>query len=1015
MSLHHRARSIVISLVVAIAIGTSHGNGGRRRVPSAFAQLAVLGGHRIVEPRLSLAFPYARFRLVGERQRFDAVTREEPRLMSVARALFRTPEGNLLLGRWTEALELFERADTTPDPVDVAATYYMRGIATDSLSDFGRALEALRNAGDSAEATFNRALILEQLSDLTAASSEWQRYLEKDADSEWAAEARRHLAAARRPSAPEAWNRAKPLLLEGAAAGRMKIVKELTTRHSLAARRIVETELLPQWGDAVSRGDTAAAGRTLKAARLIVALRPVQNERVLQTVIEEIDSVRDAKPLAAAWRAYGQGYTALDEGRNDEALALFADSLKLAGSRSPTFEAIVAPAVITAHYRRYEYAAAEVLITRTRARYEDRLDAFATLAARLDWIEGLILIARGDPSGALSSYRRALIVYEHLGEADHQAAQHVNQADSYAYLGDTERTGIHLRKALERASHAENPKRLYGILKVGANYLLDTGGAEGAVALQNRVVRITREAGDPLWLADSLVSRSSTLTRAGRREDGLRDIAEARRLMPQVVDIPSRRRLQVGASVAEAFAYRDVDDRRVVSSLSTAIGLARTLEMRTFLAQFLLERGRAYMRVGELDAAERDFRAGIDELEAQRIVVDDPSLRISFLDAADRVFVDLAVLLLSHGRVAEAFDFLERSRARELLDRASGRPMQPMRLQDIQSRLARDTIIITHTLTASSLITFVVTHGGTRAYEQTVDPKRIAALISQRAYRELGSLLVDGARLPAGGRVIFIPDRALHAVPLAALKMASGRYLVEEQTIAVAPSATLVVRAAHERRDAPPSALILASPQRPEGYDLPALLHVNDEARRVAAKYGRTRVIDGADPDAGNLLSISRAYEVLHFAGHSIVDARTPSRSALLVGRGGRITGAHIEAADLSHLQLVVLGGCNTALGKSDRSEGVMSLARSFLVANVPVVVGTVAPIEDGGAKRFLEEFHVAYARSGDAAAALREAQLRMLRSADANNAAPEYWSDFQVICGATSNHAGDRRREIGR
>jgi hypothetical protein len=484
----------------------------------------------------------------------------------------------------------------------------------------------------------------------------------------------------------------------------------------------------------------------------------------------------------------------------------------------------------------------------------------------------------------------------------------------------------------------------------------------------------------------------------------LADVAEAFRLMPRITDAPSRQRLQVGAGVAEAYAYRDVDDRRVVASLSTAIELARVLEMRTFLAQFLLERGRAYTRMGDLDAAERDFRAGIDEVETQRVAVDDAGLRISYLDAADRVFVDLAELLLDRGRVDEAFDFLERSRARELLDQASGRSVTPMRVQDIRARLPEDTVVITHTLAASTLITFVVTRGDTRAFTQRVDAKQIEAWLTQSSLPELGKLLLSGAELPASRRVIFVPDRIFHAVPFAALRTASGHYLVEEQTIAIAPSATLVVRTARAKRGGGPSVLILASPQQPAGFDdLAPLVHASDEAKRVAARYGSTRVIDGDDRDAAGLLSISRGYDVLHFAGHSIVDARTPSRSALLVGRNGRITGAQIEAADLSHLRLVVLAGCNTGLGKSDRSEGVMSLARSFLVANVPEVVGTIAPIEDGEAKRFLEEFHIGYARSGDAAEALRAAQLRMLRSGDANLAAPARWSVFEAICGAST------------
>jgi tetratricopeptide (TPR) repeat protein len=513
-------------------------------------------------------------------------------------------------------------------------------------------------------------------------------------------------------------------------------------------------------------------------------------------------------------------------------------------------------------------------------------------------------------------------------------------------------------------------------------------------------------------IADLHVFRSPVLTRAGRRAEALRDIADAVRLMPQIPDGPTRQRLLADANTAEAFAYRDSDDRRVVASLTSALELFRALGMRVFFAQLLLERGRAYTRLGNLEAAEQDFRAGIEELEAQRGVVQDADLRISYLDRADRVFVDLAQILLSRGRVEEAFDFLERSRARELLDRTSGQAMRPMTVSAIAARLPEDTSLVTYTLTSMSLITFLVSRAGVRAMQQRIDPTRVSALVneitdgfgsadglSQNALRELGSLLIDEVQLPAGGRVIIIPDQAFRSVPFAALRTTNGQFLIEKYALAIAPSATLTASAPPES-SATHSVLVLASSESPAGFDLGPLPNVRDEARRVAAHYAHSRIVLGSDRDAETILSISRAYDVLHFAGHSVVDLRAPRRSALLIGTNGKITVAQIEAEDLSHLRLVVLGGCNTSLGKSHRSEGLMSLARSFIGTGVPAVVGTVAAIDDADAKRFLDQFHERYVAHGDAIEALRETQLRMLRSGDARMAEPARWSSFQVIQG---------------
>ncbi|HJQ37354.1 MAG TPA: CHAT domain-containing protein [Thermoanaerobaculia bacterium] len=1004
-------------LATVVTVFGSHGRSNEHTSTSILAELAVADGYRIVEPRMSIPLPYAAFRLVTEREHIGALMRGNPSLLIDVHnrtAQHERALTNLVLGRWDEAVKLFETYSPMADPVDVSTAFYMRGIASGSLSDLAKAWNALGSAGNSAEVTFNRALILEQLSDFDAATAEWQRYLAKDSQSDWALEARRHLAATRATSVPAAWQKDKTVLLQAATAGREETVRRLAQRYALAARRMVENELLPAWGDARARGDLATAEQKLFAARLIVAQRPAQEERVLATAIAEIDAIREQPgvvKLAAAYRIYGEGAVALEVVDHEAALTSFSRALELAGPRSPTFDAIVAPAIATAHYRHYDHAAAESVIAATRSRYGHQLDQFLTLAARLDWLEGLIRVARGDPSGALRSYQRALVVYDRLGEEEHRAAQHVNQADSYNIVGDEERAGAHLREALKHASKAEDPRRLLGILKVAAIFMMDNVGPAPAIVLLDRAVPLAKSTTEPMRIADMLVFRSPVLTRAGRRAEALRDIDDALRLMPQIPDEPTRQRLLADAKTAEAFAYRDFDDRRVVDSLTSALELFRTLGMRVFFVQLLLERGRAYTRLGNLRAAEQDFRRGIDELEARRDIMGDADLRISYLDRADRVFVDLAQLLLSRGQVEEAFDFLERSRARELLDRTSGRAVRPMPSIDIATRLPEDTILVTHTLSSDTLITFIVSRSGVRATAKRVEPSHVSALVSaiadgfkselpQSALRELGRLLIDDAGLAPGRRVVFVPDHALRSVPFAALRTASGEYAIERQAIAIAPSATLLVRTlgAASAARAATSILVLASPESPVGFDLEPLPRVHNEARRVAARYRTSRIVLGSDREAEAILPLSRAYDVLHFAGHSVVDLRTPRRSALLVGTSGRITAGQIETEDLSHLALVVLGGCNTNLGRSYRSEGVMSLARSFIVAGVPAVVGTVAKIEDGDAERLLDWFHERYATHGDAMEALQDTQLRMLRSGNTRMAEPARWSSFQVI-----------------
>ena len=993
-----------------------------RRGATLFADLAIFGGYRCIEPRLSIDVPHAAFRLVSGDERKDVLRHRDARLFSAAVTARSQNKGliDLLFGQTEPAIKSLR------NPVDLSAAHYMRGLQTGSLNDFARALQALSGAPDSPATRFNRALVIEQLADTEAAAAEWRRYLAVDSSSEWAVEARYHLEVSRRPSMPEVWTTNKPRLLDAASRGDGPRVRELVLRHPLATRQLVQTELLPAWGAALSRHDATVATRSLDAARACVNVLAARGDHLLRDAIAEIDTAAPEQQtaLAKAYMAYAEGHQALEKADHDRSLERNGAARTLAAGFA-AFNAIVIDDMATALYRKYDYSGAERLIAEAHSRYGARADYIA-LSAHLDWLSGLIEFVRGDAGRTLRTYERALAAYRQLGELENEGAQEVNLAATLTYLGENERAGVHRRKALILAGQGEDPRRLYSILKNAADSALEEASPAAALVFQDRFVRVARATDEPLRIADALVARSAILSRAGRRAEALRDVAEVNRLAGTIVDAPSRNRLLADACTAEAFAQRDADPRSAVASLTRAIDLLWDQQAPMLMAQLLLERGRAHLKLGETHAAEADFRSGIEKLEHQRRLMSDADLRVTYFDRAERLFVELAVLLLRSGKPAEAFDLIERSRSRELLDRSSGRMMTPMSVADIRSHLPWNTLLVAHTVTEQELITWVISRDGVRAFEQNAGAGEIGRLLDavlagfdsaqlpERELRRLGALLIDRVAPSTGARIVFVPDQLLYGASFAALRTARGRYLIEDQTIMVAPSATLYVRNSERdrklQRRGEPSLLAIASPQSPKQFDrLRPLTHAADEAREAAANYARHRVIVAPTPPETQILSIAGDYDALHFASHSVVDPRNPARSALLIGEDGRISAADIEHAALPHVRLVVLGGCNTGSGKSYRSEGVMSLARAFMAASVPTVIGTVANVEDDATKRLLTDFHDAYSSGLDAAAALRRAQLHMLYGGDPTDANPARWSPFEAIGGA---YAPERERE---
>ena len=169
---------------------------------------------RIVEPRLSGGFAWAPYR--GPMRSTDSAADAELLKLggaagdAIARAQRDRSERSqhaagialVLVDQPAEAIDRLRGvAEQSPNDAralsDLAAARYAAAVKLQRPSLLPEALaaadRALRIDPKSAEALFNRALILEHLGRTGEARTAWLRYLEVDTNSSWATEARAHL------------------------------------------------------------------------------------------------------------------------------------------------------------------------------------------------------------------------------------------------------------------------------------------------------------------------------------------------------------------------------------------------------------------------------------------------------------------------------------------------------------------------------------------------------------------------------------------------------------------------------------------------------------------------------------------------------------------------------------------------------------------------------------------------------------------------------------------------------
>jgi CHAT domain-containing protein len=150
--------------------------------------------------------------------------------------------------------------------------------------------------------------------------------------------------------------------------------------------------------------------------------------------------------------------------------------------------------------------------------------------------------------------------------------------------------------------------------------------------------------------------------------------------------------------------------------------------------------------------------------------------------------------------------------------------------------------------------------------------------------------------------------------------------------------------------------------------------------------------------------------EIIHFAGHYIVDGSSPLLSKMVLAsreknfdtenRDDDLTAFEIVSRRLDHTSLVILSACQTGLDKYYESEGAVGLARAFIVAGVPLVVASQWPVDSDATTNLMISFHNYRKQGDDTSEALRKAQADMLRGPDEAYRSPYYWAAFLGVGG---------------
>lgn len=295
--------------------------------------------------------------------------------------------------------------------------------------------------------------------------------------------------------------------------------------------------------------------------------------------------------------------------------------------------------------------------------------------------------------------------------------------------------------------------------------------------------------------------------------------------------------------------------------------------------------------------------------------------------------------------------------------------------------------------------------------------------------------------LPSDGTPVVIePHGPLWLLPFAALQAADGTWLADQWPLLHSPSAEVLDEIRREPDYGTPgelSTLVVGNPAMPPlveqgdlAVELAPLPGAEVEARAIAGIFpaARTTLLLGDAADWASVVAQMPLHGIVHLSTHGLANADKPLDSFIVLGPPGESTletlaqlreqttgwsqfhflrqfledQGHrglLTAEQILYLplpaDLVTLSACQTGLGQIS-GDGVIGLARSFLVAGARAVLVSQWSVSDAATAELMLSFYRYYVNFDDKALALQRAMQDLRAMPEYDH--PRYWAPFVIV-----------------
>ena len=926
---------------------------------------------------------------------------------------------------------------------DLGSAYFefaKNGEKDKRLENLARANEAFSKAveldANLLEALFNKALALQELNLPREARGYWELYLQKDSTSKWADEARKNL---EKIAQMQSGSKTKEQILDDFInAYRNKdenMIWKIHTQTKGMFTGISPTEQLTRrYLEAEKQNDKAQSKESIEALTSIGKLEKEKHADFFFAELanyyskvdeSKIDDLLKSKDLLA------EGKDLVSQGKYTESIGKYEESKALFQKAGNEFEVNLA-----------ELWIAQMLPD--VGKIDESRNRLTALTDRAEKKNFKILLPTAYYWQSIADFRQKLFsqslktsklaLKKAVETANDFEIQHCAEmvAGIYLLLGENDRASNFLGLLFQpKDIYYENSRQTWRNNITISDLLESLEHNFTTVDFAREQVKLSKEI---LPETDAVNFSLSKLTKALRRKNRFEEALTVADESNEIV-LKRERLAENNKAIADTFLSRADLKSEMQNCNEALVDYEKSLEFYAKIPQmthslYNVHKGKllCLQKLNKQDEFQNEQTTVLNLSEEYRQNIREDSSRQGFFDDEQIVFDAAIGNALSQNDSRKAFEFVETSKARSLLDFVKSEKSiaevekdftsvaKPLSIEEIQTRLPDSLQIVEYAVLEDKLAIWIISKKRFELIEKQISTDEFEKKISDYRKMIVGKEAAESIKTTASElyeillpknlekdkTLCLIPDKSLHQIPFASLISPEGKYLIEDFAVFYSPSASVLVFTSENanQKEKDESLLSIGNPSfdREENPNLHDLPQAEIEAKEIVKSYSKSNKFVGEDATKESFLSNLETAEVIHFAGHFIMNGQSPSNSKLLFS-GEDLRSFELAEKKPSRSKLVVLSACETGFERFNKSEGAIGIARTFLAMGTPLVVASSWKVDSEATKDLMISFH-RKRRLGNLSSieALRQTQLEMLKTPGVSS--PFYWSAFSATGG---------------